>query len=525
MTKKIIGAISIISVLLRLLSGTALAATPPVVRISEIKIGGVVTGQPTEFVEIHNDSNDVIDLSGWNIEYAKAASTLTPQTCNELDWQAIAGTTNIKVTNLSGFIQPRGSYVATLLINDDQAGSLRLSQTANSVKTVYDLVGWYGKTINNVTQQPVCYKSSPAPFPNNQTKLSIKRSYDADGFMKDTNNNGLDFTLSDQPSPTTDICSVNSQCTNTQTVVTVPQTQPECSGVQLNELLPNPSGSDTTGEYIELYNPTIQTINLDGCFLKLGANGKQYSFLATDTLAPHEYKSYGYSTTGLQLVNTGGEVWLVSSIEETIVTYPVSSDDQAWAYVDGVWNTTYEPTPNAANVLYIPAPAVMVSPTTSLESCPEGKYRNPDTNRCKSIDSSDNGLAPCADGQERNAETNRCRSLNLAETSPVPCKEGYERNTETNRCRKMEVIDSTLKVCDLGEERNPETNRCRKVGGVAGVASTAGSAKDALNKSSQNYRILLIILVITGAYGVYEYRHDFANAFVRIRERHTKKNR
>ncbi len=60
-----------------------------------------------------------------------------------------------------------------------------------------------------------------------------------------------------------------------------------------------------------------------------------------------------------------------------------------------------------------------------------------------------------------------------------PCPEGKERNPETNRCRKIvqakadhakadhksikPTLKKVLKPCPEGKERNPETNRCRKI--------------------------------------------------------------
>jgi hypothetical protein len=67
--------------------------------------------------------------------------------------------------------------------------------------------------------------------------------------------------------------------------------------------------------------------------------------------------------------------------------------------------------------------------------CEPGKYRNPETGRCRSVETAD-VLTPCKEGQYRSPETNRCRSVASAASTPAPCQPNQERNPETNRCRK-----------------------------------------------------------------------------------------
>jgi hypothetical protein len=73
----------------------------------------------------------------------------------------------------------------------------------------------------------------------------------------------------------------------------------------------------------------------------------------------------------------------------------------------------------------------------ALPDCPAGKFRNPETNRCKSYETLTSILAACAEGYYRNPETNRCKKITKATATLTPCKEGYERNPETNRCRQI----------------------------------------------------------------------------------------
>lgn len=73
------------------------------------------------------------------------------------------------------------------------------------------------------------------------------------------------------------------------------------------------------------------------------------------------------------------------------------------------------------------------------------------------------GLTDCGEGRERNPLTNRCRNIPTASVL-APCKEGQYRSEETNRCRSIATAAaSVLKPCGDDQFRNPLTNRCKKI--------------------------------------------------------------
>ena len=104
-----------------------------------------------------------------------------------------------------------------------------------------------------------------------------------------------------------------------------------------------------------------------------------------------------------------------------------------------VWTTT--PQPDRANLITLPVVSVI--------ECPAGKYRNPDTGRCRTVEEAVNELATCPEGQARSTETNRCRSLaTLAKATLTACGEGQERNPLTGRCRSIASAVAELLPCD-----------------------------------------------------------------------------
>lgn len=284
--------------------------------------------------------------------------------------------------------------------------------------------------------------------------------------------------------------------------------------VSINEILANPAGSDAEGgEFVELYNGGSQKVSLSGCTL---TTDKINDMLIPDAeLEPGTYIAISLSDN---LLNGGGQVKFISAEHEDVVSYPALDDDEAWALIGGAWQSTTLPTPGSLNQ---PSPLEAQAATTDdlPDPCPIGKFRNPETNRCKTITEVAGALLPCSIGETRNAETNRCRKTSSVGSMLTPCQPGQERNPDTNRCRKVSAATTGATPCLPGQERNPDTKRCRKVtaassGKVAGDTGTKPGPSAALSAG--------IIVAAAGtamAYGIYEYRFDIGNWTSRLRAR------
>lgn len=282
----------------------------------------------------------------------------------------------------------------------------------------------------------------------------------------------------------------------------------DAAGLQILELLPNPHSCSpldtdpTCADYIKLYNPTDQPIDLAAYRLRVGYKGQDESVTNTFTwgkdidpandeliMLPEQYFMLNTRNDGqpLSLTDTGNYIWLEDAYGaakyEPIVAYPDASSTTkmgyAWAYDGTSWNWSSAPQPSAPNY-FPPAPVIVpATPTVTvsvLAPCDPGEYRNPDTNRCKSlIIASSASLTPCNVGEERNPETNRCRSIVAVSTSLTSCDPGWERNLDTNRCRKIvaPVVAgaATAKVNDIAA---PSSNRTGWL--VAGIAIAAALA-------------------------------------------------
>lgn len=253
----------------------------------------------------------------------------------------------------------------------------------------------------------------------------------------------------------------------------------ESTSLQFTEILANPrncSPAETAGDcfdFVKIYNPTLQPIELSQFRLRVGFHGQSASssntFALSGIVPAGGYLAIKESADArlVSLTNSGAYVWLedtygIQRYDSTITEYPDASSEtkkgQAWAYdpSDGVWKWTLQPTPtNLPSVFVFPAPKPKVVASSSLAPCKEGQYRSEETNRCRSLASAVTALAPCDEDEERNLDTNRCRKIASALTADlVPCKEGQERNPETNRCRNVAAAsppDAAFKAEPIAE--------------------------------------------------------------------------
>ncbi len=516
------------------LSATS-AVEPELVMISAVKTDG---GKDKEYVELYNPGIDSVDVSGWELEYVLQLASTASQTCKTDSWSGEENNVKQLLLPAESVIGPQERLrVFFSGMSDDKQGSVRLIQYRGAgeaaVRIVHDLVGWGSETLLST-----CSEQSAAEIAkDNQVLIRCV----SEGIFRDTDDNRADFSIVGDGGAN----SVDNPPECPSDVIEPAPTA--CEKAVVSEILPNPSGVDTGNEYIELHNPTADSIALQGCELSVTGATKIFAFAETDVLEPGEYKAFYDNKTELTLPNSaGGELVVASAQAEYAYTYPANmKDDEAWAIIGSNWQATDNPTPHAPNEPMSIKEEVQEEEEGVLAPCPAGKYRNPDTNRCRTLESSDDGLGPCAEGQERNPETNRCRSIvaTLASLIPcrdgqernpstnrcrnvilassatlVPCKAGQERNPATNRCRSVLAASTELKPCAEGQERNPETNRCRTI--VAAKSGATIPDKKGTNDSKPlNYLLLGIVGVSAVGYGVYEYRQDIKNKWHTLRSR------
>jgi S-layer protein (TIGR01567 family) len=97
--------------------------------------------------------------------------------------------------------------------------------------------------------------------------------------------------------------------------------------IVINELMPNPLGTDRGNETTELYNCGDEPVNIGGWVLQ-NEGGTTYNIPAGTTIGPHGY----YLTTKVQLDNGGGQVFLYRDGGEVdrSIAYTHSTEGLSW---------------------------------------------------------------------------------------------------------------------------------------------------------------------------------------------------
>ncbi len=146
--------------------------------------------------------------------------------------------------------------------------------------------------------------------------------------------------------------------------VTAASTQSATSGmVELTELLPNPLGSDTGHEWIELHNPTNTLIAVGGLKLQRQSGAVVMTLPADQTISPGGYLVV--TSLSASLLNTGDTLVLLSGqLELERITYGGDgAEGAAWSKLPSGWVWAAQPTPGVANVtVATPLPSALPSP-------------------------------------------------------------------------------------------------------------------------------------------------------------------
>ncbi len=128
--------------------------------------------------------------------------------------------------------------------------------------------------------------------------------------------------------------------------------------IWINEFLPDPSGKDEEGEFIELYNAGPAEINLQDWQLDDKADGgsRPFTFKENFIISAQEYLALEYADTKIALNNSGDWVRLLwptgQAIDEN--EYPDAPEGESYNKTPAGWRWSTKSTPGEENIITAP---------------------------------------------------------------------------------------------------------------------------------------------------------------------------
>lgn len=360
------------------------------IALSEILPDPQGDDQTNEFIELKNTGNETVDLQNWKISDTSTTYTISQKDFAKTTIPALGyfviyrSKSGIALNNTGGdqvkLYQPDG----TLLDSVSYTGTAFEGQSYN----FYNNSWVWSTTItpgspNQITKPN--HNPEADAGPDKSGKIGEKISFSGLG-SKDPDNDNLIFTWDfgdgnkGSGAEVTHIYSSVGSYTVTLTVndgkggtdsdtakVTISENEvkkdqtnqipsgPFSKDVIINEILPNPEGSDSEGEFVELYNKGNQTVDLNLWQLDDENNGSAPYTIKNKKIAANQYLVFYRTETGLAFNNNGDRARLIApdgKVSSEISYSENASEGVAYARdTDNSWKWTTKPTPGAANII------------------------------------------------------------------------------------------------------------------------------------------------------------------------------
>lgn len=305
--------------------------------INEIAWVGTILSANNEWIELHNNTENNINLDGWQL----IAKDGTPK------------------INLSGIISANGFYLlertddnAIPEVSADKIYAGALGNNGELLK-LYDLSGnlideiscatnWFAG--DNNTKQTMERKSPQLPGDNPD---NWQTSQSPGGTPKAKNSIVVQAELQPQTKSSEPVIDANSK----QAQIVYP------SGIIINEILPSPKGSDEKEEWIEIFNQNNFKIDLSGWQI-VDVRGKAtvYTLPEGISIEPLGFLVFSRPSTKITLNNDGDGLNLIQPTGNIIdsVNYEKAPQGQSYNRTEAGWAWNIILTPGNANIISSP---------------------------------------------------------------------------------------------------------------------------------------------------------------------------
>ncbi len=290
------------------------------VMLSEVQIEGEKAAD--EFIEIYNSGSDTVNLSGWSLRRKSASDTTTTGS-------------SLKTFSSSHVIPAHGYFLwanSASIFKDHADTTTGSSLSDNNSLAVYDKNDMLVDSLTWGTGHTLPY--SPTQFGNPD---------DGESFTRDLSS--LAWAKTKKPTPTNSTGEVFKNEAGTGETGSSPYK------VVINEVLPNPKEKSDAGEFIELYNPGAESVDLSSWEIRDASATGKYTFPDGKSISALGYLVVTDENFSLSLNNSNETVSLWDKEKRLVhrVQYEKTKEGVALNLVGGNLRGARKPTPGVSN--------------------------------------------------------------------------------------------------------------------------------------------------------------------------------
>lgn len=303
----------------------AQANAPPQVVINEVAWMGTKASPADEWIELYNASEQDVALEGWTLTTADGTPEIPlANTIPAQDFYLLERTDDQTISDI-----PADRTYTGALSNPGEHLFLK-NQDDEAVDELDNTQGWFAGNNEDKTSMervdPEVETNDPENWASNNQK--IIKGEDAAG-------NPILGTPKGQ---------------NSASFPSIPDTQPQAPSLRINEFLPNPSGDDRKGEYVEIFNFSDSTQDLKGWKLK---DESERNFTISITVGANAYGIF-YTGSKFMLNNDGDTVYLTdqeNNLVDAVSYIGKVPENQSYNYTKKGWQWSTTLTPGALNII------------------------------------------------------------------------------------------------------------------------------------------------------------------------------
>lgn len=323
--------ILIVGAIMFFFAASTLAAEPTVL-LNEIAWMGTAASANDEWLELYNPTSQEIDLTGFRLEAEDGSPKII----------------------LAGKI-PAGGYFLLERTDDETAPDIAADQIyTGSLSNTGEWLKLYDSQ-NNLIDQANAETGWPAG--DNDAKKTMERagagawqtSQEIGGTPKAENSKTENPPPTDQEPPTEPL--TEPPATNNQPPTSIGQPAASREDIIINEIFPNPSGSDWEQEFIEIKN--VSRTNIDLTSWKIANSAKQNFILPSLIMMPQSLTVFYRPQTNLALNNAKDKITLSAKDGKIIdqIDYKSAPENQSWQKNDADKFDWGKISPNRDNLL------------------------------------------------------------------------------------------------------------------------------------------------------------------------------